>query len=573
MRTLKPIFRLVVLAASVSGCTVDLIDRPVVETRGFDRGAPVDGFMAILEGGSDGSVSDALPDGMHIDASALDAAAVDAAVDAAADRRDARLFVDAGHALDLGEVDAQFDAISDASPVLDRDGDGVLDADDAFPDDPTEWLDTDADGQGDNADMDDDADGLLDAEERVFGADCAFSNPLRADTDRDGRPDATDPYPRDPFPPFIARPSLHGQIEVFVSNEDGSFHPPVLVGAPLRVGARTLAYARLSVADFDGDGRLDILAQSSTRVLGESDRNVYLFSRGDGADRFNQRLLGIDSEMPSVVADFDGDGRIDLAVVKFDRPNVIVSGHLFVYRNNGQPEADCVVGDTPEAGCFFVRTVSTDISAAVAQRWTASTATQASDVDGDGVLDILFATQDRGGNDVTRVFSLSGQGDGTFAPPVPRLVHNQNAEYAPATGLLAGDFDADGTDDICLGFDDDGLAGNAWTYWGVGRGRFAAPPVAAVDINPGNVAEQGGAESLGRSGSGKVFDADLDGQLDLIIGVHHEAYDRDGQIRLYRGRGDGTFDPDFTIIGAQSPYMYAFALPSRRCPGRAPAQQ
>jgi hypothetical protein len=35
----------------------------------------------------------------------------------------------------------------------DRDGDGVPDADDAFPDDPTEWLDTDRDGVGDNADI------------------------------------------------------------------------------------------------------------------------------------------------------------------------------------------------------------------------------------------------------------------------------------------------------------------------------------------------------------------------------------------------------------------------------------
>jgi hypothetical protein len=38
------------------------------------------------------------------------------------------------------------------SEDYDRDGDGFGDIEDAFPDDPTEWLDSDGDGVGDNAD-------------------------------------------------------------------------------------------------------------------------------------------------------------------------------------------------------------------------------------------------------------------------------------------------------------------------------------------------------------------------------------------------------------------------------------
>ncbi|KHE90274.1 MAG: fibronectin type III domain-containing protein [Candidatus Scalindua rubra] len=38
--------------------------------------------------------------------------------------------------------------------VIDSDGDGVADSQDAFPSDPNEWIDTDADGIGDNADLD-----------------------------------------------------------------------------------------------------------------------------------------------------------------------------------------------------------------------------------------------------------------------------------------------------------------------------------------------------------------------------------------------------------------------------------
>lgn len=53
----------------------------------------------------------------------------------------------------------------------DRDGDGWADSEDAFPDDPGEWLDTDGDGTGNNADPDDDGDGYADAEEVAAGSD------------------------------------------------------------------------------------------------------------------------------------------------------------------------------------------------------------------------------------------------------------------------------------------------------------------------------------------------------------------------------------------------------------------
>ena len=47
----------------------------------------------------------------------------------------------------------------------DTDSDGVLDGDDAFPTDETEWVDTDKDGLGNNADLDDENDGLVDLED------------------------------------------------------------------------------------------------------------------------------------------------------------------------------------------------------------------------------------------------------------------------------------------------------------------------------------------------------------------------------------------------------------------------
>ena len=52
----------------------------------------------------------------------------------------------------------------------DDDNDGVLDADDLYPCDPTQSADTDGDGIGDGDDIDDDNDGILDTYEDSAGS-------------------------------------------------------------------------------------------------------------------------------------------------------------------------------------------------------------------------------------------------------------------------------------------------------------------------------------------------------------------------------------------------------------------
>jgi len=56
----------------------------------------------------------------------------------------------------------------------DTDGDGVPNDEDAFPQDPSEWIDSDGDGIGDNADTDDDNDGILDVFDFVPRADAGI---------------------------------------------------------------------------------------------------------------------------------------------------------------------------------------------------------------------------------------------------------------------------------------------------------------------------------------------------------------------------------------------------------------
>jgi hypothetical protein len=89
--------------------------------------------------------------------------------------------------------------VPDEPVIVDTDGDGVADDDDAFPNDPNETADTDGDGVGDNGDAfpndasettDTDGDGVGDNAD-AFPNDSSES----ADTDGDGFGDNGDAYP------------------------------------------------------------------------------------------------------------------------------------------------------------------------------------------------------------------------------------------------------------------------------------------------------------------------------------------------------------------------------------------
>ena len=73
---------------------------------------------------------------------------------------------------------------------IDSDGDGFFDYQDAFPNDPTEWLDTDNDGVGNNTDLDDDGDDISDEYEIQLGTDPLDPNDTPSDFNLNGIPDA-----------------------------------------------------------------------------------------------------------------------------------------------------------------------------------------------------------------------------------------------------------------------------------------------------------------------------------------------------------------------------------------------
>ncbi|MEM7281078.1 MAG: FG-GAP-like repeat-containing protein [Pseudomonadota bacterium] len=151
--------------------------------------------------------------------------------------------------------------------LADSDGDGVPDINDAFPNDPNESVDTDGDGIGNNADTDDDNDGMSDIYENLNGLDPLVddadedpdndtvtnlneflqgTNAQDPDTDSDGADDAADNCPVDTNP---------GQVD---SDNDGSGD------ACDQDFLRSIAIT----SDVNGNGASEVAAVRITNALG-----------------------------------------------------------------------------------------------------------------------------------------------------------------------------------------------------------------------------------------------------------------------------------------------------------------
>ena len=113
---------------------------------------------------------------------------------------------DNGSGSDSADGDTPATGEPSTADPKDSDGDGVNDARDAFPQDPSEQYDFDRDGIGDNADLDDDNDLTPDTEddfprnpaEQTDTDHDGVGNHADNDDDADGFPDPVDAFPLDP---------------------------------------------------------------------------------------------------------------------------------------------------------------------------------------------------------------------------------------------------------------------------------------------------------------------------------------------------------------------------------------
>jgi uncharacterized protein (TIGR03437 family) len=308
--------------------------------------------------------------------------------------------------------------------------------------------------------------------------------------------------------PLAPDSSGQGHVAILLGRGDGTF------GAPSNIAAGPYPFY-LATGDFNADGKTDLAITNAPSDIGTASTVSVLLGKGNGS--FATPVSYDVGNFPGtlVAADFNGDGKVDLAALD-NATGLAYVNKVWVLLGKGDGT--------------FQPAVSTATG-------TLSGYLSYTDLNHDGKLDILIA--DQIGSDMA---VLMGNGDGTFQRPTLYLAAAQPTAvaivplgdgntalllsdandnivlgFAESNGtvdipplqtigqstaaIVTGDVNGDGQPDLVIS---DPVAGSVYVLPASGKGAFGSPTTYSAGNTPGALA---------------LADLNGDGKLDAIVGT------------------------------------------------------
>ncbi|MCW3083539.1 MAG: hypothetical protein JWP12_905 [Bacteroidetes bacterium] len=287
-----------------------------------------------------------------------------------------------------------------------------------------------------------------------------------------------------------------------------------LSNSPVYIYDGNATTADLDVADFDGDGRTDILVGNSYNSNGSFIVTRNTSTPGNISTAANVEFAGISGYTVSdvKVADFDKDGKPDVIMT-------YANNYMSYYRNTSS------IGNIT----FATRTDLGVFSSAVFNSMAVG------DIDGDGKIDVAFA---EGTNSTIQVLrNTSSIGSISFVLSSVTLT-------GTITGVTIGDIDNDGKPEI--------LYGASVSTIGILKNN-STPGTVSISTTPTTLT------TLGYTpGNIKLGDLDGDGKADITVGYVSGSY-----VSIFKNNSTATISVatknDFLVAGGSNPAVVAVA--------------